>query len=1606
LKNSTFFTFLFFKANKYCALSIFFFFFINSLKAQLRADFSSDTNAGCAPLVVNFKDSSNGNPSSWFWDLGNGTVSNLQNPSDTYFDPGTYTIKLIIKNSFGIDSIIKTKYITVYSSPVVNFTGNPLSGCFPLNTQFTDQSIAGSGSITKWEWDFGDGNSSNLQNPAHIYTAVGNFNISARATNSFGCISSKTKAAFIQIGTGAKAQFSNSIPNSCNAPVTINFNSSGSLGSAYEWIFGDGTTSTSANPSHTYTSSGSFSVMLIVKNSSGCSDTLLKPNLITIGNTKADFSIPATVCQEASFNATNTSTPPAGSSFWDFGDGTFSDSLNPSKIYANAGNYVIKMVANFGACKDSASNFIQVISKPIVNFSATPTVSCTAPLTVNFTNTSSGGVSYFWDFGDGNTSNIENASHIYLTEGTYTVKLVVINASGCKDSIVKSNLINIKKPVISIDNLPDQGCGPLQHTFTASVNSVDSISNYFWNFGDGSSSASISPTHVYNAPGHYTITLTFRTSGGCTDSVKAVDGIVVGSKSKAGFSANPLTSCATQNITFTDLSTGNPNQWIWFFGDGSSSGSQNPQHQYNDTGYFSVTLIALNNGCADTVTVPDYIYIKPPIARFSYSKTCELPKHVVFTDQSIGADSWNWNFGDGNSSSIQNPVHDFTSPGNYSVALTVTNSSTGCSFTVKNNIQLINEVADFISSDSIVCKNSPVTFTASNSNAANISSYTWRFGDGVSISDSTNSITHIYTKPSDYNVTLILKDINGCIDSITKSLSIQVNGPTSSFRSAIAGACTNATVNFIDSSYSDGIHPIQQWKWNWGDGSSQNFTAPPFTHTYGLPGNYSVLLQVTDSKGCTDSILKPNAVTISKPEAVFSADTLFCTFQAVNFYNSSTGPGLVYSWDFGDGNTSNLQNPVHLYTAEGTYSVTLNIKDIYGCTGSVSKNNYVKIANPKADFKLSDSIGSCPPLVINFTNTSTGYSNAIWDFGDGNTSSAVNPSHFYSTAGIFNVTLTISIGGGCITKKTKQIKITGPTGSFSYLNNMGCDPLETQFKANTGKNISFIWDFSDGTTVPTSDSVISHVYTTPGAYLPKMILVDTSGCRVPITGTDTIKVFGIAASFNHSDSMLCDSGTVQFTNTSTSNDLIVNYLWNFGDGTTSATANPLHGYNQPGTYNTSLAVTTQKGCKDTVDNLTSIRINPSPKISIQGNASACVPAVLNFSGIISNPDTSTISWKWDFANGNISTQQNPAAQNYSSAGTFTIKAIASSTNGCTDTVSKIIDIYPLPSLTTSADEAVCAGASASLKVSGAQSYFWSPAAYLSCSNCASPISQPDVSIKYFVKGTSDKGCISTDSVYISVKLPFKLSVSKGESLCLGKSVQLNASGTDQYIWTPSSGLNNPSISSPSASPANSTTYQVIGSDSKGCFKDTGYVSIKVFPMPVVNAGKDKTINVGQQVEIIPEISNDVTIVLWTPSTGIISDNTPGITVKPSQSVEYTIQVKNVAGCTAQDKISVFVLCNDANIFVPNTFSPNGDGANDIFYPRGSGVFKIKNIKVFNRWGEVVFEKSNFNANDASAGWDGTYKGAKLPPDVFVYMLDVICENNTNLIFKGNIALIK
>ncbi len=1575
-------------------------------KSQLSANFKADLTSGCPPFVVQFTDLSTGSPTSYLWDLGNGTTSTQKDPGTIYFNPGQYTVKLIIKSGSGADSIVKSQYIFVSSLPVVDFSVNSNSGCAPFDVKFTNLSTPGSGTITGWDWDFGDGATASTASPNHQYVVSGDFTVTLRITNSNGCNTIVTKSALIHVDPSPIADFSSVSTSSCNPPVTINFSNT-SIGpyTSSAWTFGDGNSSTSPNPSNNYSVAGTYIVSLIVNNSFGCADTVSRATVI--GSVSADFSVQDTICEGTPVVFNNTSSGTV-SSFWSFGDGTTASVINPVKIFTKSGPFTVKLVNNFGACKDSVAKQILVIKKPVASFTfVSPTVGCAIPVTVSFSSTSVGAVSYKWYFGDGGTSTSINPNHTYTALGIYTVSLVVTNASGCKDSLAKPSIISILPPEITgFNNLPYKGCIPHTQIFSANIVTSEPVQRYLWNFGDGITSNAANPQHLYSTSGIYNVSLVINTVSGCKDTFLYKGAIVIGSKPNVNFDANPKVSCAHDPIQFSDLSTGVVNVWSWQFGDGGSSSAQNPLYTYKDTGFFNVTLIVGDYYCFDTITFSDFVYIKPPIARMDIRFNCDTPFTRKFSNRSISNLTTQWTFGDGGSSTAANPVHTYATPGIYDVKLYVTNGA--CFDEVIIPVYIIDENPDFIH-DSLACKNTSVVFTVTNAILSNLYDYKWDFGDGTApITTLSPSITKRYSVSGVYSPQLIINDLNGCLDTIIHPLRVKILGPRAAYLSP-AGACIGDLVGFSDRSTPFGGFSIIKWIWAWGDGNIDTLTGPPFIHRYVNAGFYNVRLIVVDSYGCKDTLLKQNIIQITKPNAAFSiTDTISCRNSIVEFVNNSSGSNLTYNWSFGDGGTSNASNPSYSYSTFGSYNVKLTVKDRYGCIDTISKNNLLTIANPLVGFSMSDSTISCPPTQINFINQSSFFTSVKWDFDDGSFSTLNNPSHFFRTAKTFNIKLVVKGYGACSDSIIKQLKVKGPSGTLSYAPQLACVNTTINFVANAQNNNYFTWDFGDGSTVVTTTSTISHVYATQGKFVPKVLLQDTTlNCVVPIIGTDTIFVTGALAKIGTFKDAFCDSATIRFLDSSiVQYDTVANYTWRFGDGTTSTQKNVTHTFNSTGIYNITLRVSTTGGCIDSTSRV--LKIVASPIAIITGPDSACINSTTNFLGGLSQPDTSVIQWTWTFGNGGISSGQPAVSQVFSSAGNFVIRALATNSTGCTDSIMHPIQILPLPTINAGNDTSICRGNVDTLYPSGGANYIWQSHPTLSCTNCTNPAASPlDIPVTYVVTGASSFGCLNKDSITISVIQPFNISVSNHDSLCLGQSVKLSVSGTDKYEWTPIAGIDNPASNNPSVKPDTTTKYMVVGIDNKNCFRDTAYINVTVFPVPTFNIVPDNiSIASGSNVTLTTTNSADINSWQWTPTTALSCVACREPIASPNLDITYTAVVTNSGGCTAQDKVSISITCGEGNLYMPNTFSPNNDGMNDVFYPRGKGIAGIKLLRIFNRWGALVFERSNFAANDVSAGWVGTYRNQSLTPDVFVYMIEVICGNGQMFNYKGNVTLVR
>lgn len=1427
-----------------------------SAHAQPTAAFSGTPLSGCSPLIVVFQDQSTGGPATWSWDFGNGNTSTIQNPTATYFTPGTYTVTLTVTNAAGSNTLTRSQYVTVYESPAADFTANNTSGCFPLRVQFTDISSPGNGNTnTTWLWDFGNGTTSTLQNPFVTYTTAGSFTVTLRVTNDKGCSRTITRPNYITVTNGVTAAFTNTLPTVCNPPVSISFtnNSTGPPTLSYQWDFGDGNFSTAASPTHTYTGSSTFNVTLVTTSTAGCTDTAR--TTITVGGFTTQFTAPPAACINEPVTFTNASVPAPTATTWNFGDGGTASTLNATYAYAATGVYNVWLYNTYSTCTDSVMQTITINPRPVADFTAPVTTKCEPPLTVNFQDISTGGaVSWQWDFGDGNTSTLQNPSHTYTSYGSFDVTLIVTNSSGCADTIVRNAFVVIQRATISFSGLPVRGCVPYTISPVANITAVDAITSYAWDFGDGGTSTLATPTHTYNIQGTYTVKLVITTSSGCTDSLVMNNAVRVGTKPVADFSATPIPVCGRQPVFFTDLSAP-ADEWLWDFGDGGTSILQNPQHNYSDTGYFTVQLIAFNNGCPDTMTKVDYVRVLPPIARFTATPDCSNRLRFTFTDQSVAPLTWEWNFGDGSPLvTTQNPVHVFPALGAYTVTLIVTNG--GCADTTQVVINTVSESPDFNASVTVDCKIGYVDFVAQNINTANIVSYLWDFGDGGSTTVPNPFIGHFYNNSGTYTVSLTVTDINGCTNTVVKPNYIRINGPTAGFNATNTSGCAGLTTSFTDLSTTDGVNNITSWTWDFGDGNIQTFTAPPFQHTYATAGVYSVKLIVTDASGCSDSLTQNNIITTTDPIPDFTtADTLTCPGATVTFTNNSAPLPLTYTWNFGDGNTSAATSPTHVYTTTGVYTVSLTVQDGVGCIDSLVRNLYVTVDRPVADFTVNDSISSCLPFEVRFTNTSSYYTSQTWDFGltQGNTT-LNNPVHYYSIAGVYPVKLVVTSAGGCVDSITKNIYVYDTVGTrVTYLPLSGCKPVSVSLNTFTsGPMGSFFWDFGDGYTQTTTTPNVNHVYSSFGNFLPKVIMQDLSGCLIPLQGLDTVYVTGANAKFGQSDSLFCDFGTLNFTDSTTFNDPVVSYNWTFGDGATSSLQNPSHTYTTPGIYSVQLQVVTQIGCRDTATKQQLVKVIQRPLIDISGDSVVCVNNSLTHAGIFIQPDTSVVNWQWTFPDGSTYSVQNPPPKTYTTAGTYTITTIATNSSGCKDTTRQNIYVNPLPVIT----------------------------------------------------------------------MPSQLTITVGFAVTIPATYSPNV---NRWIWSPSSGLSCTNCPTPDAGPGDDTRYQVF--------------------------------------------------------------------------------VRDENGCTNIGAILVIVLCGKDNLFIPNTFSPNGDGSNDVFYPRGRGLQRVKTLRIFNRWGEVVFEKRDFPVNDPGQGWNGAYKGQKAKADVYVYQAEVYCENGEIIRVDGNISLL-
>jgi gliding motility-associated-like protein len=1241
--------------------------FTSKTNAQLSADFTFNPSQGCAPVTVQFTNNSSGNIASYLWDLGNGNKSTKKSPSAIYYSAGKYSIKLVVTDINGNkDSISKSNVITVFKGPTANLSVDKKLICVNETVSFTDGSTKGDGKIIYWKWDMGDGQLYTSENAKHDYLlGAKKHSISLLVRDDNGCESSLKLTDHIEVRKVPEAKFTIDKPAGCSTPHAVNFAST-SPGASYDWDFDNGKTSTGKNASTSYNSLNTYLVKLTLTDAHGCKNTTSQK--VEVNKFKADFTaLKRESCMGAPLQFLDNSYPqtPGMKYKWEFGDGGTADKNFASHEFSKSGFLDVKLVIEFGNCKDSITkrNYVEIYPEPVVTFHYSDSFSCDTPFYVAFTNTTANSKNQEWHFGDTDTSIEKSITHKYSKIGSYTVSLDVTDEKGCIGTLEKPKLIKLHSLVADYTpDTPTRGCVPLKIERRDTSKSTVSLAKHYYDFGDGTTANTPNATHTYTKPGTYRMVYTVENSSGCIDSiVKEID---VGVKLKPNFYASKPEVCNGEPLFFyTTTPPNNPkiDSYSWSFG----GTDRNQVYQYNvDQDSISVTLTLENNGCKSDTTIDNLIKVKGPALKITSNYDKCKTDTFYFANNSVNYDSFIWRY-DGKTSNADTLFfyeNEFTK--NIYVTLTAWDFESGCVNSAFDTIIMNRKPIIQINHDSASCAPVDVEFR---NNSSGIKSWSWVF-DGDTILDEKPVFT--FDNGGKQSVTFLATGNNKCpysqiVDVVIPG--VEINGSI-----AIPdNSCTPVTVTLYDSLYDPNIPKF----WLMGNGDTLQQDSQKHTYVYYEPGpaafneEYTISLHSDDLGECKSS--KSYKVKISGPSAnIKHTGIIRCDKVAIDAWGTELKGVSPLSVEMeAEGEKSQKNYLSFYYTKSEPTPIYFKITDGNGCKSTIEKSIYYDPTFLQADL-IADTSGSfCPPLPVNFSDKSVSPNAQIvswfWDFGDGTTSNLRNPGKIYLHPGKYSVSLTVMDETGCTSKKTYPdlIGVEGPHGDYSFDLTESCTPATINFTSTTYSADEIKWDLGDGTVLSGNDQ--KHLYTRPGAYIPLLILKDSLGCKHILPPIDTIHIYP-NPTIDFKVKNACVGEEVEFENhSSVEVGELDSFKWEFGDNNIGYSKNEIHSYAPPERYfKAKLIGITEFGCSDsTTKNVNLYGVNAD----FDSNKDTfCVGENLHFTNK-SSADTSIASYYWNFG-GTNSIEESPTHK-LTTVGWHEISLLVTDVTGCTDSIS-------------------------------------------------------------------------------------------------------------------------------------------------------------------------------------------------------------------------------------------------------------------------------------------------------------------------------------------------
>ncbi len=950
--------------------------------------FTTDTPWACAEHTSTITNHSFG-VDTFYINFGDGhdtILRSFNTIKHTYYNTDTLpaydTIIVSGRNKEGcIDSMMRI--VRILPKVIADFNFAPTNGCDSIVVAFNNLS---EGYMLNYYWQFGNNNTSQLTNPVQQYlNKTGNtinFPVTLSIKSKYLC--RDTITAIIPVYPYIRANFAIDTVLGC-APFNINITNLSEEVDTYKWNFGDGNISSSSAAqinhlyqNNSYNSDTNFLVRLSVANNEGCRDTM-EQNVTIFSQIKASF-YPDIIasCDPARFVFKNTSEG-ANSIIWDFGDNTTSAKTDttvhiyPRNLTASPINYTVNILATASnnSCTSTADTIITVYPYNYTEFSISDYIGC-PPFTTTFKNASIGaGNSYKWfingtqavsaptDISDF-VSTFQNSNDSLPLK--YIIRLESKNNQFCNTFYEDTIAVYPKITAVFTSPVGYNSCSPLNISFN---NTSTHANIYKWDFGDQTNSAQTSPLHAFKNLSHtrdtsYIVKLK-AASFYCADSISEI--IRVYAMPKASFTADTTFGCPPVPVNTSNFSLNTPAEYQWNFGDGFKQKTRIPEsidhiYQNNDSiirNYNLELKVITDNGCRDSMTMQMQMY--PYVtAAFSHNDRGCSPLIVNFTNNSRNADDYYWDLGNGIQSVNLNPIHLYYNPNDNDITYVAKLKAVSryeCTDSIMKNIYVYpSPLAAFyvqpfdmrFDQDTIISVFNQAIHPAK-------WNYNWNFGDNNTSTTKETIFDHeyeIWGPNSDSNrlyLSVVLENPEHpeCRDTSKAVIILKPPRPVAKIVGADSIGCVPLTLSFViqyNYTYQDST------VWDFGDGVVAKGVSN-ITHTYDSIGIFYIKLRVVGDGGANydyqfiEVYPKPIANFDANPTNLLLPNASV-QFSNTSFYSSS------YRWDFGDGATSTLEDPVHSYTDSGSYTIQFVAITNKGCRDSITRENLIYVDDPGA----------------------------------------------------------------------------------------------------------------------------------------------------------------------------------------------------------------------------------------------------------------------------------------------------------------------------------------------------------------------------------------------------------------------------------------------------------------------------------------------------------------------------------------------------------------------------------------------------------------------------------------------------------------------------------